>query len=166
MRSGVGKNVLSEGKVDMQIEEITSSLKERGVVWQAVGFAVLGTASVAALSIYSDSQHWIVTTYRLAATELNWAYVAIIALAIEGARKLFEKATEIRRRYSEEADAKAMEKGRQQGEQAGIQQGRQEGREEGEREALDRVRSELSKHGIELPPDAEEAIYGKNGHSR
>ena len=37
-------------------------------------------------------------------------------------------------------------------------------REEGEREALDRVRSELSKHGIELPPEAEEAIYGKNGH--
>ena len=134
----------------MQIEEITSSLKERGVVWQAIGFAVVGTASVAALSVYSDSQHWIVTTYRLAATELNWAYVAIIALAIEGARKLFEKATEIRRRYSEEADAKAMEKGKQ----------------EGEREALDRVRSELSKHGIELPPDAEEAIYGKNGHSR
>ena len=142
----------------MQIEEITSSLKERGVVWQAIGFAVIGTASVAALSVYSDSQHWIVTTYRLAATELNWAYVAIIALAIEGARKLFEKATEIRRRYSEEADAKAMEKG----EQRGIQRGR----EEGEREALDRVRSELSKHGIELPPDAEEAIYGKNGHSR
>ena len=140
----------------MQIEEITSSLKERGVVWQAIGFAVVGTASVAALSVYSDSEHWVVTTYRLAATELNWAYVAIIALAIEGARKLFEKATEIRRRYSEEADAKAMEKG----EQRGIQRGR----EEGEREALDRVRSELSKHGIELPPDAEEAIYGKNGH--
>ena len=38
------------------------------------------------------------------------------------------------------------------------------GREEGELEALERVRSELSKHGIQLPPEAEEAIYGKNGH--
>ena len=128
----------------MQIEEITLSLKERGVVWQAVGFAVFGTASLMALSVYSDSHHWIVTTYRLAATELNWAYIAIIALAIEGARKVFEKATEIRRRYSEQADAKAREKG--------------------EREALARVKSELSKHGIQLPPEAEEAIYGKNGH--
>ena len=67
---------------------------------------------------------------------------------------MFEKATEIRRRYSEEADAKAMEKGMV------------KGREEGEREALARVRSEMLKHGIELPPEAEEAIYGKNGHSR
>ena len=128
----------------MQIEEITLSLKERGVVWQSVGFAVFGTASLMALSVYSDSHHWVITTYRLAATELNWAYIAIIALAIEGVRKVFEKATEIRRRYSEQADAKAREKG--------------------EREALARVRSELSKHGIQLPPEAEEAIYGKNGH--
>ena len=128
----------------MQIEEITLSLKERGVVWQSVGFAVFGTASLMALSVYSDSHHWVITTYRLAATELNWAYIAIIALAIEGVRKVFEKATEIRRRYSEQADAKAREKG--------------------EREALARVKSELSKHGIHLPPEAEEAIYGKNGH--
>ena len=128
----------------MQIDGITSSLKERGVVWQSVGFAVFGTASLMALSVYSDSHHWVITTYRLAATELNWAYIAIIALAIEGVRKVFEKATEIRRRYSEQADAKAREKG--------------------ERDALARVRSELSKHGIQLPPEAEEAIYGKNGH--
>ena len=140
----------------MQIEEITLSLKERGVVWQAVGFAVFGTASLAALSVYSDSHHWVITTYRLAATELNWAYIAIIALAIEGVRKVFEKATEIRRRYSEQADAKAREEG--------IQQGIQQGREQGEREAVERIRSELSKHGVELPPEAEEAIYGKNGH--
>ena len=59
----------------MQIEEITLSLKERGVVWQSVGFAVFGTASLAALSVYSDSHHWIITTYRLAAIELNWAYI-------------------------------------------------------------------------------------------
>ena len=59
---------------------------------------------------------------------------------------MFEKATEIRRRYSEKADARAMEKGRE--------------------EAIAHVKSELSKRGIELPPDAEEAIYGKNGHSR
>ena len=153
MRSVVGKNVLSEGNADMQIEEITSSLKERGVVWQAVGFAVVGTASVAALSVYSDSQHWIVTTYRLAATELNWAYVAIIALAIEGARKLFEKATEIRRRYSEEADAKAMEKGEQ------------KGRELGERETVERFRSEMQKRGIKLTKEDEDALFNPNGHS-
>ena len=134
----------------MQIEEITSSLKERGVVWQAVGFAMFGTASLMALSVYSDSHNWVITTYRLAATELNWAYIAIIALAIEGVRKVFEKATEIRRRYSEQADARAMEKGR----------------EEGERDAFAHVRSEMLKRGIELSKEDEEALFNPNGHSR
>ena len=143
MRSDIGKNVLSQDNEGMQIEEITLSLKERGVVWQAVGFAVFGTASLAALSVYSDSHHWIITTYRTAATELNWAYIAIIALAIEGVRKVFEKATEIRRRYSEQADAKAREKG--------------------ERETVERMMSILDKHGIQLPPEAEAEIR-KNGH--
>ena len=128
----------------MRVEEITSSLKQRGAIWQAAGFAAVGTASVAALWVYSDSDHWIAGSYRLAATQVNWAYFGIIALSIEGVRIVFEKATEIRRRYSEQADAKAREKG--------------------EREALARVKSELSKHGIQLPPEAEEAIYGKNGH--
>ncbi len=131
----------------MQIEEITSSLKQRGAIWQAVGFAVVGTASVAALWIYSDSENWIVGTYRLAATQINWAYFGVIALAIEGVRIVFEKATEIRRRYSEKADAKAEAKGR----------------EEGEREALARVRSEMLKRGIKLSEEDEEALFNPNG---
>ena len=134
----------------MQIEEITSSLKQRGAVWQAIGFAVVGTASVAALWVYSDSDHWIAGTYRLAATQINWAYFGIIALSIEGVRIVFEKATEIRRRYSAKADAKAMEKGR----------------EEGEREALARVRSEMQKRGIKLTKEDEDALFNPNGHSR
>ena len=135
----------------MQIEEITSSLKQRGAIWQAVGFAVVGTASVAALWIYSDPENWIVGTYRHAATQINWAYFGVIALAIEGVRIVFEKATEIRRRYSEKADAKAEAKGRE------------EGREEGEREALARVRSEMLKRGIKLSEEDEEALFNPNG---
>ena len=140
----------------MQVEEITSSLKQRGAIWQAVGFAVVGTASVAALWVYSDSDHWIAGTYRLASTQMNWAYFGIVALAIEGARVVFEKATEIRRRYSAKADAKAMAKGRE--------EGRQLGREEGERETLARVRSEMLKRGIRLTREDEEAIFNRNGH--
>ena len=34
------------------------------MVWQSVGFAVFGTASLMALSVYSDSHHWVITTYR------------------------------------------------------------------------------------------------------
>ena len=148
----------------MQVEEITSSLKQRGAIWQAAGFAVVGTASVAALWVYSDSDHWIAGTYRLASTQMNWAYFGIVALAIEGARVVFEKATEIRRRYSAKADAKAEAKGEAKGMAKGREEGRQLGREEGERETLARVRSEMLKRGIRLTREDEEAIFNRNGH--
>ena len=71
---------------------------------------------------------------------------------------MFEKATEIRRRYSEKADAKAMEKG--------LVKGRELGRTEGEREALARVRSEMLKRGIKLTKEDKDALFNPNGHSR
>ena len=140
----------------MQVEDVTSSLKQRGAVWQAVGFAAVGTATAAALWVYSDSHHWMFGTYKLAATQINWAYFGIIALAIEGARIVFEKATEIRRRYSAKAEAKGEAKGRE--------EGLVKGREEGEREALAHVRSEMLKRGIRLTKEDEEAIFNRNGH--
>ena len=84
---------------------------------------------------------------------------------------MFEKATEIRRRYSAKADAKAeakgIVKGREEGREEGRVQGREEGREvgrkEGEREALARVRSEMLKRGIELTEEDEKALFNPNG---
>ena len=131
----------------MQIQDITSALKDRGAVWQAVGFALLGTASTATLSIYSDSHHWIAETYRIGATQQQWAFVAIIALTIEGVRTVFEKATEIRRRYSAKADAKAEAKGR------GL------GRVLGRNEERERIKSELLKRGINLTEEDEQALF-------
>ena len=143
----------------MQMEEITLALRERGAVWQAVGFAALGAASTSVLSVYSDSDHWIMSTYRIGATQQQWAFLAIIALAIEGVRTMFEKATEIRRRYSAKADAKAEAKGEAKGEARGRTLGRDEGRQE-ERE---RFRAELRKRGIELTEDDEKALFNPNG---
>ena len=143
----------------MQMEEITLALRERGAVWQAIGFAALGAASTSVLSVYSDSDHWIMSTYRIGATQQQWAFLAIIALAIEGVRTMFEKATEIRRRYSAKADAKAEAKGRDEGRQEGVALGRTEGREE-ERE---RFRAEFLKRGIELTEDDEKALFNPNG---
>ena len=64
---------------------------------------------------------------------------------------MFEKATEIRRRYSAKADAKAEAKGEA--------KGRTEGREE-ERE---RFRAELRRRGIELTEEDEKALFNPNG---
>jgi len=137
--------------IEMQIEEITSAFRERGAVWQAVGFAALGAASTSVLSVYSDSDHWMMATYRIGATQQQWAFFAIIALAIEGVRTVFEKAIEIRRRYSAKADAKAEAKGRVLG------------RDEGRQEERERFRSELLKRGITLTKDDEEALFNPNG---
>ena len=64
---------------------------------------------------------------------------------------MFEKATEIRRRFSAKADAKAEAKGRV--------LGQNEGRDE-ERE---RFRSELQKRGIKLTEEDEKALFNPNG---
>ena len=151
----------------MQMEEITLALRERGAVWQAVGFAALGAASTSVLSVYSDSDHWIMSTYRIGATQQQWAFLAIIALAIEGVRTMFEKATEIRRRYSAKADAKAEAKGEAKGRTLGRDEGRQEGvalgRTEGREEERERFRAELRKRGIELTEEDEKALFNPNG---
>lgn len=127
----------------MKIEEIRLNLEERGIVWQAVGFAAIGTLTLIVLSVYSDSPHRIIETYRIAATQLNWAYIAIIALAIEGARTMFETRTQI----GQKARKKLIAKGQQ----------------EGERKANERTRAALLKHGIQLPPEAEKDIFNSNG---
>ena len=126
----------------MTVEGVASSLEERGIVWQAVGFATAGAISLMLLSVYSEAEHWGLGVYRLAVTQLSWAFVVAIAIVIEGARKMFETKTEIRRAAREKAIAKA--------------------RDEGAKELL----SELEKRGITVPEDiAERLDEASNGQS-
>ena len=129
----------------MQIEEFTSTLEERGFWWQAIGFGMIGAVSVTVLSIYSDSHDTMIEVYRLAATQVQWAFVAPIVATVERIRKMFEKKSEIRRMAREEAIAKAKERGRQ--------------------EAMEQFRSDLHKRGIRLSREDEEAIFNRNGHN-
>ena len=72
---------------------------------------------------------------------------------------MFEKATEIRRRYS----AKAEAKGRVLGRNEGIALGRNEGLALGRQEERERFRAELHKRGIKLTEEEEEALFNPNG---
>lgn len=127
----------------MTVESVASSLEERGIVWQAVGFATVGAISLMLLSVYSEAEHWSLGVYRLAVTQLSWAFVVAIAIVIEGARKMFETKTEIRRAAREKAIAKA--------------------RDEGAKGLL----SELEKRGITVPEDiAERLDEASNGQSQ
>ena len=56
----------------MQIDEITSNLEERGFWWQASGFGLIGAVTLTVLSVYSDSNLWIIDSYRMAVTQLQW----------------------------------------------------------------------------------------------
>ena len=140
----------------MSIEEITSSLEERGVAWQAVTFALIGAVTLTALSVYSDSQHWTINTHRLAATQLHWAFIPIIVFSVERIRKMFETKTEIRKAARAKAIAKAREEGVRIGEERGVRMG--------EGIAEERIRAKMIKRGIELSPEDEQAIFGSNGH--
>ena len=138
----------------MQIEEFTSTLEERGFWWQAIGFGLIGAISVSVLSIYSDSHDTTIEVYRLAATQVQWAFVAPIVATVERIRKMFEKKSEIRRMAREEVIAKAKEQG--------LERGLEQGRQEGERGAMERFRSNLRKHGIQLTAEQEEDMF--NGY--
>ena len=129
----------------MSIEEITSTLEERGVIWQAVGFALIGAGSLLMLSVYSEADHKSIGVLRLAVTQLHWAFVVAIALVIEGVRRMFETKTEIRKA----ARRKAIEKAERRGAQL----------------VLDRTKLILREEGIELPPEVEDRLFG-NGNGR
>lgn len=118
----------------MTVESVASSLEERGIVWQAVGFAIIGAISLMLLWVYSESAHWSIGIYRLAVTQLSWAFVVAIAVIIEGLREMFKTNTEIRRAAREKAIAKA--------------------RVEGAKDLL----SALEKRGITVPEDIAERL--------
>ena len=89
---------------------------------------------------------------------------------------MFEKKSDIRRAAREEVIAKAeaqglaqgMEKGIEQGMEIGIEQGFErgivQGRQQGERETMERIRSDLRKHGVHLTAEQEQALF--NGDRR
>ena len=148
----------------MTIEEITLQLEERGVVWQATVFAAIAAVSIPLLSIYSDSQYWAIEYHRVAVTQLHWAIIPPIVLAVEGVRKMFETKTTIRRRAIRKAVSDGREKGREEGFIKGREEGFIKGREEGQTESAERIRAELLENGVELTPEIEKRIFGNNGH--
>ena len=119
----------------MSIEGITATLEERGLIWQGSGFALIGAGSLLVLSIYSEADHWSIGIFRLAVTQLNWAFVLAVALAIEGIRSMFKTTTEIRKAARERYIAKEVEK---------------------------RLKSIADEPGVVFPPELEQKLF-KNG---
>lgn len=98
-------------------------LSDRGVGVQATGFAVVGCVSVAALQLFSGSDHLLYQWFEIAATQLYWAFVVPLAALFDWGRIMFAKGKAIREAKKAEILAKATQEARQQGMQQGMQQG-------------------------------------------
>ena len=85
---------------------MASELSERGIGFQAWGFAVVGFASVVLLQYYSGSECWIYKSFQTAVTQLHWAFLVPLAALFDRGRKMFETRKTIR----EEAIRKEVQK--------------------------------------------------------
>ena len=121
----------------MNWTETPNELSERGIWWQVGGFAIAGCASVAILQIWEGSDFWAYRSLAIAFKDLYWMFILPLAGAIEGVRKLFEKASEIRAAQR----AKIRERGRREG----IKEGRQE--------AQNRMRERLQQAAVAFEKD-------------
>ena len=112
----------------MSLADLPNELGERGIWWQVAGFAIVGGVSVAVLQIWEGTDFWVYRSFEIAAEDLYWLFVLPLAGAFEGARKMFEKASEIRAAQR----AKIVERARK--------RGRKEGRDASRKELRDRLR--------------------------
>ena len=83
---------------------------ERGIGVQAVGFAVVGCASVAILQLWSESGSWAYQSFETAVSRLYWAFVVPLAALFDWGRRMFETRQAIRKAAVENAIAKGVEK--------------------------------------------------------
>ena len=126
----------------MSLSDLPNELSDRGIWWQVVGFAIAGCASVAILQIWDGSNCWAYRSFEIAVKDLYWMFVLPLAGLIEGVRKLFEKASEIRAVQREKMVRRAIEKGLEQGREQGLEQGREQGLEQGREQGLEQGRKQ------------------------
>ena len=129
----------------MRSSDLPSELVDRGIHWQIAGFLLVGCASAAILAEFAGSDHRAFIYFEIAATRLYWALVIPLAGLFDGARKMFEKMSEIRAKRR--------------------QRWLDEGRREGRRQERERVRAELRRLGVTLPQGSIDYLDGKNDES-
>ena len=128
------------------------AMRDRGLTFQAVGFAIVGCAGTIIYHTFAGSEHLAYQLFAIAVTKFYWAFAVTLAAIFDGVRKMFETVQEIRRAARQKVIAKARAKG--------LKEGRAEGIAEGHSEAMRHVQSRMEREG--LPPDTIDRIL--NGH--
>ena len=85
-------------------------------------------------------------SFEIAVKDLYWLFVLPLAGVIEGARKMFEKASEIRAAQRAKIWQRGLNRGRE--------EGRKEGREEGREETPAQIRSRLQDSDVSRDPES------------
>ena len=137
----------------MSLSELPSELSERGIWWQVAGFTIVALVSLAVLAEFSGSDMRAYRYLEIAATKLYWAFVIPLGGLFEGARKMFEKASEIR----------AAQRAKMQ------ERWTRRGREEGRKEVASRMQQAYEQFGIEqngvmtlpITPEVEQFLFGE-----
>ena len=135
-------------------------LRERGIVWQVVGFAVVGVVVTSVLAVYSGSDKLPFRFLDVATSKLSWAFAPTFAFALDWSRAMFKRASDIRRDARLEAREKARQKGIEEGRKEGIEEGRKEGVRIAERRSDERFRELLNSDGVVVPPEVAERVFG------
>ena len=145
----------------MNASETPHGLGDRGIGWQAVGFALVALASVVILEVYSGSRFWLYEAFRTAVVQLYWALVVPLGALFDWGRKMFETGKAIREAKLRQIRDEGKQEGRQEGRQEGIKEGRHEGR----RETVELFRTVLEESGVSLPPDVAARLYDEQNRN-
>ena len=137
----------------MSLSELPNELADRGIWWQVAGFALVALISLAILAEFFGSDVRAFRYLEIGATKLYWAFVIPLGGLFEEARKMFEKASEIR----------AAQRAKMQ------ERWTTEGRKEGRKEAVSRMQEAYERFGVDqdgvlvLPrtPEVEQFLFGE-----
>ena len=148
----------------MALQNSQVNLGSRGIGFQAVGFAVVGCVSVAALYGFAGSDHWAYQAFELCVVKLYWAFVAPLAAIFDRVRKMFETRGELRRRMRAEIRAEVEPEVRAEVEPQVREEVKREFRAEAERAVRERMeRAGLSQDVIERIMSDEQGGQSSNG---
>ena len=81
---------------DSGVPESPTDQQDRGLGYQALGFAVVGFISLVLLEICRDCDGWMYESFETAVTRLHWAFAVALAGIIDRGRKMFETRKAIR----------------------------------------------------------------------
>ena len=127
--------------------QVPETLVNRGVGWQAAGFTITGIVCLLILKSFEGSDFWLYQWFEMAVVRIYWSFIVPLAFLFDWGRKMFESAKAIR----EAKKAQIAEKARNEGLNEGLREGREEEQQ--------RIRKELERHGIVMPPEVARSIF-------